>query len=126
MVEPCVFLIHQDGPFDVTPTGNMAVEMGTAMRNPEATEVPFSDTEGFVDVGIPGVDFRPVVGDFSIQDGTQHGTLVRVQGGMGIPPHFHTLEARGFVLVGDVEVPVPFNQTNPTTILPGGYFSVRQ
>ncbi len=124
MVEPCVFLIHQDGPFDVTPTGNMAVDMGTATRNADATEVAFSDTEGFVDVGIPGVDFRPVVGDFSVQDGTQHGTLVRVQGGMGIPPHFHTLEARGFVLLGDVEVPVPFNQTNPTTIQPGGYFSV--
>ena len=43
---------------------------------------------------------------------------------MCIRDSFHTLEARGFVLVGDVEVPVPFNQTNPTTILPGGYFSV--
>lgn len=122
--EDCIFLIHQDGAFDVTPTGNMAVENGTSPRNPAATEVPFSETEGWVDVGVPGVDFRAVVGDFSVQDGTQHGTLVRVQGGMGIPPHFHSLEARGFVLFGDVEVPVPFNQTNPTTIQPGGYFSV--
>jgi len=123
-VADCVFLIHQDGPFDVTPTGNMPVEMGTAIRNMAATEVQFSETEGWVDVGVPGVDFRAVVGNFGVQDGTQHGTLVRVQPGMGIPPHFHTLEARGFVLLGDVEVPVPFNQTNPTTLLPGGYFSV--
>jgi len=122
--EDCIFLIHQDGAFDVTPTGNMSVEMGTASRNPDATEVPFSETEGWVDVGVPGVDFRAVVGDFGVPDGTQHGTLVRVQPGMGIPPHFHTLQARGYVLLGDVEVPVPFNQTNPTTLLPGGYFVV--
>ena len=124
MGEDCLFLIHQDGAFDVTPTGSIRPEVGTAPRDPAAREVPFSDTMGWVDVGVPGVDFRAVVGDFSVQDGTQHGTLVRVQAGMGIPPHFHTLEARGFVLVGDVEVPVPFNQTNPTTMLPGGYFSV--
>ena len=124
MAEACLFLIHQDGAFDVFPTGNMAVEMGTAMRDMAATEIPFDMTEGFVDVGIPGVEFRAVVGDFSVADGTQHGTIVRVQGGMGIPPHFHTLEARGFTLRGDVQVPVPFNQTNPATIQPGGYFSV--
>lgn len=125
-VDDCVFLIHQDGAFDVTPTGNMAVASGTGTspRNMAATEVPFSDTMGWVDVGIPGVDFRAVVGDFGVADGTQHGTLVRVQGGMGIPPHFHSLEARGFVLQGDVVVPVPVNQTNPATIQPGGYFSV--
>jgi len=122
--EDCVFLIHQDGAFDVMPTGNEPVKTGTATRNAAATEVPFSSTDGWVDVGIPGVDFRAVVGDFSVPDETQHGTLVRVQAGMGIPPHFHTLEARGFVLQGDVEVPVPFNQTNPTTIQPGGYFAV--
>ena len=122
--EDCIFLIHQNGAFDVTPTGNAAVDSGTSPRNAAATEVPFSENEGWVDVGIPGVDFRAVVGDFSVQDGTQHGTLVRVQGGMGIPPHFHSLEARGFVLLGDVEVPVPFNQSSPTTIQPGGYFSV--
>ena len=124
MAEDCLFLIHQDGAFDVFPTGNMAVEDGTAPRNMAATEIPFDMTEGFVDVGIPGVEFRPVVGDFRVADGTQHGTIVRVQGGMGIPPHFHTLEARGFTLRGDVEVPVPFNQTNPQIIQPGGYFSV--
>jgi|GEM_PF-1934791 len=124
MAEDCIFLIHQNGPFGVTPTGNMAVEAGTSPRNPDATELPFSDTEGWVNLGIPGVEFRAVVGDFSVTDGAEHGTLVRVQGGMGIPPHFHTLEARGFVLQGDVVVPVPFNQTNPTTIQPGGYFSV--
>lgn len=122
--EDCVFLIHQDGAFDVTPTGNSAVDSGSDARNAAATEIPFSSTEGWVDVGIPGVDFRQVVGDFTVPDGTQHGTLVRVQGGMGIPPHFHSLEARGFVLQGDVVVPVPFNQTNPTSIQPGGYFSV--
>ena len=122
--EDCIFLIHQNGPFDVTPTGNMAVDMGTSPRNADAIEVPFSDTEDWVDVGVPGVDFRAVVGNFGVADGTEHGTLVRVQGGMGIPPHFHTLEARGFVLVGDVEVPVPVNQTNPTILQPGGYFSV--
>lgn len=120
----CLFLIHQDGAFDVTPSGNMSVDSGTSPRNTAAVEVPFSETMGWVDVGIPGVDFRAVVGDFSVQDGTQHGTLVRVQGGMGIPPHFHSLEARGFVLEGNVVVPVPFNQTNPTTIQRGGYFSV--
>jgi len=122
--EDCVFLIHQDGAFDVFPTGSIRPEMGTAPRDPAAREVPFDDSTRFVDVGVPGVDFRAVVGDFSVQDGTQHGTLVRVQPGMGIPPHFHTLEARGFVLLGDVEVPVPFNQTNPIAIQPGGYFSV--
>ena len=122
--EDCLFLIHQDGPFGVEPTGNIAVATGVSPRNPDAIEVPFSETEGWNDVGIPGVEFRQVVGDFSVQDGTQHGTLVRVQGGMGIPPHFHTLQARGYVLQGDVVVPVPFNQTNPTTIQPGGYFSV--
>ncbi|MBX2886476.1 MAG: DUF4437 domain-containing protein [Granulosicoccus sp.] len=120
----CLFLIHQDGVFDVMPTGNEAVDSGTSPRNADAIEVPFSETEGWVDIGVPGVEFRTVVGDFSVQDGTQHGTLVRVQGGMGIPPHFHSLAARGFVLEGDVVVPVPVNQTNPTTIQSGGYFSV--
>jgi len=122
--EDCLFLIHQDGPFDVTPGDSVRVENGTAARNIEAIEIPFSDTERWVDVGVPGVDFRAVVGNFGVADGTQHGTLVRVQPGMGIPPHFHSLEARGFVLFGDVEVPVPFNQTNPTSLQPGGYFSV--
>lgn len=122
--EDCIFLIQQNGPFDVFPSGNDPVAAGTSPRNPDATEVLFSETEGWVDVGIPGVDFRAVVGDFSVADGTTHGTLVRVQGGMGIPPHFHTLEARGFVLQGDVVVPVPYDQTNPTSIAPGGYFSV--
>lgn len=122
--EACIFLIHQDGAFDVFPSGNDAVETGTSPRNAGATEIPFSETEGWVDVGIPGVDFRAVVGDFSVVDGTQHGTLVRVQAGMGIPPHFHSIVARGFVLRGDVVVPVPVNQTNPTVVQPGGYFSV--
>jgi len=122
--DACVFLIHQDGMFDVTPTGNMRVDMGTSPRNMEAFEVPFNADMGWVDVGVPGVDFRAVFGNFGEADGTQHGTLVRVQPGMGIPPHFHSLEARGFVLRGDVEIPVPFNQTNPTSMLPGGYFSV--
>ena len=31
--EDCLFLIHQDGAFDVTPTGNMAVDSGTSARN---------------------------------------------------------------------------------------------
>jgi len=121
----CLFLIQQDGPFDVFPTGSATFETGTgtAPRNPLATELPFDMTDGFVEV-LPGIEFRAVVGDFSVADGSQHGTIVRVQGGMGIPTHYHSLEARGFVLRGDVEVPVPYNQTNPTTIQPGGYFSV--
>jgi len=123
--EDCIFLIQQDGPFDVFPTGSatFAAGTGTAMRNPLATELPFDMSDGFVEV-LPGVEFRAVVGDFSVADGSQHGTIVRVQGGMGIPPHYHSLQARGFVLRGDVEVPVPYNQTNPATIQPGGYFAV--
>lgn len=114
----CLFLVTQAGPFDFTPTD--MPPMGDAERDPAATLQPFSAIE-WVDI-IPGVvEFGPVRGEFMAGE---HATIVRVQGGMGIPPHWHTMMARGFVLSGMVEVPVPYNQTDPMTMPSGSYFAV--
>ena len=94
--------------------------MGTAVRNPDATEVPFDSATGFETI-LPGVEFRTVFGDRSTE---AHGTIVRVQAGAGIPAHFHTEIANGIVLNGLVEIPVPFNQTDASAMPTGGAFSV--
>ncbi len=113
----CLFLIEQDGPFDAN---FMDDAMGAAARNPEAIEVPFDSSTGFQTI-LPGVEFRTVFGDRATE---AHGTIVRVEAGSGIPAHYHTEIANGIVLNGLVEIPVPFNQTDPIAMPTGGAFSV--
>ena len=117
--EDCLFLLQQDSAFDFTPTdpppGDPPID-----RDPGAEMKKFENVE-FVEL-IPGVlDFGPLYGDFTTG---AHGTIARVKAGTGIPPHWHSLEARGFVLQGLVEVPIPFDQTNPVTMTPGAFFLV--
>ena len=115
--EDCLFLIEQDGPFDA----NFETDApGSAPRDPNAIEVPYDPNTGFAAV-LPGVEFRDVFGDRSVE---AHGTIVRVQPGEGIPAHYHTEVANGIVLNGLVEIPIPFDQVDPLTLPSSGAFSV--
>jgi quercetin dioxygenase-like cupin family protein len=117
--DDCLFLIQQDAGFDFVqtdpPAGDPPID-----RNPNAVMKKFENIE-FVEL-IPDVlDFGPLSGDFMTE---AHTTIARIKAGTGIPPHWHTLEVRGFVLQGMVEVPIPFDQTNPITMTLGAYFLV--
>ena len=117
--EDCLFLLQQDGAFDFAPTDPPAGDPPID-RDPGAEMKKFENVE-FVEL-IPDVlDFGPLWGDFMTG---AHGTIARVKAGTGIPPHWHSLEARGYVLQGMVEVPVPFDQTNPLTMTLGAFFLV--
>jgi hypothetical protein len=88
---------------------------------PMEIPVPSNETEpGSLTLGsymfVPGMNQHAMTG--------AHGTIARVKAGTGIPPHWHSLEVRGYVLQGMVEVPVPFDQTNPVTMTPCAFFLV--
>jgi len=115
----CLFLILQEDAFNFVPTDPPPGDPPVA-RNPDAEMKKFENVE-FVEL-IPGIlEFGPLYGDFMTG---AHGTIARVKAGTGIPPHWHSLEVRGFVLQGMVEVPVPFDQTKPLTMTSGAYFLV--
>ena len=115
----CLFLIQQDGPFDMTPEtpagGNPPIDV-----NPSAVQTPFGDIN-FIEIMPDIVEFGPVRGDFSTG---AHGTIVRVFAGKGLPPHWHTAAVHGFVLSGQMNVPIPYNQTDVTDLDAGSYFYV--
>ncbi len=118
-VTDCVFFIEQAGAFNMT----METPAGGATpiaKNPAAVQLPMADLQ-FGDL-MPGVvQVAALFGDFTAGE---HGTMVKVTAGMGIPRHWHTMAVDALVLEGEMNVPVPYNQSDVVNLTPGSYYYV--
>lgn len=71
---------------------------------------------------LPGaVWFGTVYGD---RNSGPHGTFVKIKRGAATPVHTHSSAYRSVVLAGAVQNPIPADQANPKTLMPGSYYDV--